>query len=195
MTKAKTSKREQATEIVQLFREGQTNDALELFEDYGFRKEFLGFAIKMGIGYADADDILQKFIIEKLWEKSHSIKNVKFARTWMYKTFINMLNDHGRMLKKNREVPIDRQVDVSKEITVYEDQSLTREDCVREQYLKFKQAESAERSQVIDLILEGFSTEEIRLIIGRTYGATREFMSQCRKKIKSYLDVCNEIKE
>ena len=195
MTKAKTSKREQATEIVQLFREGQTNDALELFEDYGFRKEFLGFAIKMGIGYGDADDILQKFIIEKLWEKSHSIKNVKFARTWMYKTFINMLNDHGRMLKKNREVPIDRQVDVSKEFTVYEDQSLTREDCVREQYLKFKQAESAERSQVIDLILKGFSTEEIRLIIGRTYGATREFMSQCRKKIKSYLDVCNEIKE
>jgi len=48
---------------------------------------------------------------------------------------------------------------------------------------------------VIDLILKGFSTEEIRLIIGRTYGATREFMSQCRKKIKSYLDVCNEIKE
>jgi len=38
-------------------------------------------------------------------------------------------------------------------------------------------------------------TEEIRLIIGRSYGATREYMSQCRKKFRSFTEICNEIEE
>ena len=38
-------------------------------------------------------------------------------------------------------------------------------------------------------------TEEIRLLIRRNYGATREFMSQCRKKFKSLLKNCIEIEE
>ena len=88
MTKEKQSKRHQATEIIQLFREGRSDEALVLFEKYGFRKEFIGFAIKRGIDYEDARDLVQKFIIDKLYMKSDSIKNIEFARTWMYRFLV-----------------------------------------------------------------------------------------------------------
>ena len=40
-----------------------------------------------GIDYEDASDLVQKFIIDKLYMKSDSIKNIEFARTWMYQRF------------------------------------------------------------------------------------------------------------
>ena len=65
MRKEKQSKRHQATEIIQLFREGRSDEALVLFEKYGFRKEFICFAVTRGIDYEDASDLVQKFIIDK----------------------------------------------------------------------------------------------------------------------------------
>ena len=194
MTKEKQSKRHQATEIIQLFREGRSDEALVLFEKYEFRKEFIGFVIKKGIEYEDARDIVQKFTIDKLYMQSNSIKNIEFARTWMYRVLTNMVNDQGRILKKNREVPLDEERDQSQSPKIMNEKSQTRSGCIQEQLVKFREAEP-KRAEVIEFILKGFSTEEIRLILGRSYGATREFMSQCRKKFRPFIEICNEIEE
>ena len=194
MTKEKLSKRNQATEIIQLLREGRNDEALMLFEKYGFRKEFIGFAMKRNINYDDASDLVQKFTIDKLYMKSNSIKNIEFARTWMYRVFSNMVNDQGRMLKKNREVPLDEDRDQSQAPKISDVKSQTRSGCVQEQLTKFREAEP-KRAEVLDYILLNKDTEEIRLIIGRSYGATREYMSQCRKKFRSFTEICNEIEE
>ena len=194
MTKEKLSKRDQATEIIQLLREGLNDEALILFEKYGFRKEFIGFAMKRNINYDDASDLVQKFTIDKLYMKSNSIKNIEFARTWMYRVFSNMVNDQGRMLKKNREVPLDEDRDQSQTPKISDEKSQTRSGCVQEQLAKFREAEP-KRAEVLDYILLNKGTEEIRLIIGRSYGATREYMSQCRKKFRSFTEICNEIEE
>ena len=194
MTKEKLSKRNQATEIIQLLREGRNDEALMLFEKYGFRKEFIGFAMKRNINYDDASDLVQKFTIDKLYMKSNSIKNIEFARTWMYRVFSNMVNDQGRMLKKNREVPLDEDRDQSQAPKISDVKSQTRSGCVQEQLAKFREDEP-KRAEVLDYILLNKGTEEIRLIIGRSYGATREYMSQCRKKFRSFTEICNEIEE
>ena len=194
MTKEKLSKRNQATEIIQLLREGRNDGALRLFEEYGFRKEFIGFAMKRNINYDDASDLVQKFTIDKLYMKSNSIKNIEFARTWMYRVFSNMVNDQGRLLKKNREVPLDEDRDQSQAPKISDVKSQTRSGCVQEQLAKFREAEP-KRAEVLDYILLNKGTEEIRLIIGRSYGATREYMSQCRKKFRSFTEICNEIEE
>ena len=194
MTKEKQSKRYQATEIIQLFRVGRSDEALVLFEKYEFRKEFISFAIKKGIEYEDARDLVQKFTIDKLYLQSNSIKNIEFARTWMYSVLNNMVNDQGRILKKNREEPLDEERDQSQSPKIMNEKSQTRSGCIQEQLVKFREAEP-KRAEVIEFILKGFSTEEIRLILGRSYGATREFMSQCRKKFRPFIEICNEIEE
>ena len=193
MAKEKQSKRHQATEIIQLFREGRSDEAMRLFEKYGFRKEFIRFTMKSGINKEDAKDLVQEFTIDKLCFQSDSIKDIEFARTWMYQVLRNMVNDKGRILKKNREVPFDEDRDQLQAPKILEENQ-TRSGCVQEQLAKFREAEP-QRAEVIDLIQEGFSTEEIRLIIKRTYGATREFMSQCRKKFKPFIEICIEIEE
>ena len=193
MTKEKQSKRHQATEIIQLFREGRSDEALVLFEKYGFRKEFIGFAVIRGIDYEDASDLVQKFIIDKLCMKSDSIEHIEYARTWMYMVFRNMINDQGRVLTKNREVSLDEARDQS-----YEEASVekiqTKSDCVQEQLKIFRDKEP-KHAEVVDYILKDFDVEEVRLTIGRSYGATRQFMSQCRKKFKPFLERCLEIDE
>ena len=193
MAKEKQSKRHQATEIIQLLIDGNENEALEHFEKYGLRKEFIGFAMTEGIGYEDARDLVQKFIIDKLCMKSDSIKNIEFARTWMYQVFRNMINDQGRMLIRSREVPLDENKDQAYEQRTYDkNQALT--DCVQEQLKIFREKEP-KHAEVVEFILKDLNTEQIRLIIGRSYGATREFMSQCRKKFRPFLEICNEIDE
>ena len=193
MTKEKQSKRHQATEIIQLFREGRSDEALVLFEKYGFRKEFIGFAVIRGIDYEDASDLVQKFIIDKLCMKSDSIEHIEYARTWMYMVFRNMINDQGRVLTKNREVSLDEARDQSYEEASVE-KTQTKSDCVQEQLKIFRDKEP-KHAEVVDYILKGFDVEEVRLTIGRSYGATRQFMSQCRKKFKPFLERCLEIDE
>ena len=193
MTKEKQSKRHQATEIIQLFREGRSDEALVLFEKYGFRKEFIGFAVIRGIDYEDASDLVQKFIIDKLCMKSDSIEHIEYARTWMYMVFRNMINDQGRVLTKNREVSLDEARDQSYEEATAE-KTQTKSDCVQEQLKIFRDKEP-KHAEVVDYILKGFDVEEVRLTIGRSYGATRQFMSQCRKKFKPFLERCLEIDE
>ena len=193
MTKEKQSKRHQATEIIQLFREGRSDEALVLFEKYGFRKEFIGFAVIRGIDYEDASDLVQKFIIDKLCMKSDSIEHIEYARTWMYMVLRNMINDQGRVLTKNREVSLDEARDQSYEEATVE-KTQTKSDCVQEQLKIFRDKEP-KHAEVVDYILKDFDVEEVRLTIGRSYGATRQFMSQCRKKFKPFLERCLKIDE
>ena len=193
MTKEKLSKRDQATEIIQLLREGRSDEALRLFEKYGFRKEFIGFTMKSGINKEDAKDLVQVFTIDKLTMQSDSIKDIELARTWMYQVLRNMVNDKGRVLKKNREVPFDEDRDQSQAPKILEENQ-TRSGCVQEQLAKFRESDP-KHAETLDFILNGLSPEEIRLVIGRSYGATREFMSQCRKKFRPFIEICNEIEE
>tara|TARA_B110000261_G_scaffold145864_1_gene169581 strand:+ start:44 stop:625 length:582 start_codon:yes stop_codon:yes gene_type:complete len=193
MTKEKLSKRDQATEIIQLLREGRSDEAMRLFEKYGFRKEFIGFTIKSGINKEDAKDLVQEFTIDKLTMQSDSIKDIEFARSWMYRVLRNMVNDKGRVLKKNREVPFDEDRDQSQAPKILEENQ-TRSGCVQEQLAKFRESDP-KHAETLDFILNGLSPEEIRLVIGRSYGATREFMSQCRKKFRPFIEICNEIEE
>jgi len=43
---------------------------------------------------------------------------------------------------------------------------------------------------ILTLLFEGWSLKEIADKIDRTHGATREFFSQCRKKLKPYVEDC-----
>ena len=193
MTKEKLSKRDQATEIIQLLREDNREEALRLFEKYEFRKEFIRFVIKRGFDHDDASDLVQEFTIDKLTMQSDSIKDIELARTWMYQVLRNMVNDKGRVLKKNREVPFDEDRDQSQAPKILEENQ-TRSGCVQEQLAKFRESDP-KHAETLDFILNGLSPEEIRLVIGRSYGATREFMSQCRKKFRPFIEICNEIEE
>jgi DNA-directed RNA polymerase specialized sigma24 family protein len=65
------------------------------------------------------------------------------------------------------------------------------EDCVQRGFAEFAK-KSSDRAYVLSLVMEGFDTAHIAAAIQRTPGATREFISQSRKRIEEFLLPCKE---
>jgi DNA-directed RNA polymerase specialized sigma24 family protein len=60
-------------------------------------------------------------------------------------------------------------------------------DCVRRAFQDFATAHP-ERAQALGLVaFEGWTAHELATYLGRTYGATREYVSQCRTHLRPYL--------
>ena len=64
--------------------------------------------------------------------------------------------------------------------------------CLQGQLERFRQ-DHPERAYCIEqAVLEGRDGQALSAVLGRSYGATREYLSQCRKKIAEYLRLCLE---
>jgi DNA-directed RNA polymerase specialized sigma24 family protein len=57
---------------------------------------------------------------------------------------------------------------------------------------KFNRVEP-ERAMVLMLQMDGLSIDEIGLRIGRTMAATKEYLSQCKKKIQPFIAHCTDL--
>ncbi|MGF1529504.1 MAG: RNA polymerase sigma factor [Candidatus Competibacterales bacterium] len=62
--------------------------------------------------------------------------------------------------------------------------------CVRHQFEAFAVAHPKHAAALRLVAFEGLKPQEVAGRIGRTVPATREFLSQCRKRIKDFLAVC-----
>ena len=70
----------------------------------------------------------------------------------------------------------------------YDDQ----QSCIEEKFKLFKE-EMPDRHYVINLQKDGVSIEDISIRIGRSYAATKEFLSQSKKKLTPYFEECKDI--
>lgn len=69
------------------------------------------------------------------------------------------------------------------------------EDCVQRGISRFG-GDFPDRARAIGfLVIEEWSVEDIARALGRTPGATREYLSQCRKKLRPYIEECLELLE
>jgi RNA polymerase sigma-70 factor (ECF subfamily) len=69
------------------------------------------------------------------------------------------------------------------------------DDCVQRGIGRFG-VDFPDRARAIGfLVIEEWSVEDITRALGRTPGATREFLSQCRKKLRPYIEHCLELLE
>ena len=60
-------------------------------------------------------------------------------------------------------------------------------DCIRHAFKLFADTEP-DRARALSLHAEGHDQQDIAATIGRNPGATREYISQCRKKLNALLD-------
>lgn len=52
-----------------------------------------------------------------------------------------------------------------------------------------------ERAYALELWSSGMDLQSLSEVIGRSYGATRQFLLECRKKIRPFLSPCFETPE
>jgi RNA polymerase sigma-70 factor (ECF subfamily) len=150
----------------------------------------------------DADaarDLVQETFI-KVWQRCATFRGESELLPWMRSILKRAILD--RLRQPQREVPLEHEdggltSDALKRVVeLSAEQAPAGEDAVRQRQLmecfqrcweKFMQA-SPEHALVISWIAEdGLNHEQVAALLGRTPGATREFISQCRKRARVYL--------
>ena len=149
----------------------------------------------------DADaarDLVQETFI-KVWQRCATFRGESELLPWIRSICRRAILD--RLRQPQREVPLEhetgmtgdvltRVAELSAEQVPPAEDSLKRRqlaECFLRCWEKFMEA-SPEHALVISWIAEdGMTHEQIASLLGRTPGATREFISQCRKRARVYL--------
>jgi RNA polymerase sigma-70 factor (ECF subfamily) len=158
-----------------------------------FRKYFL----YQGLNATDAEDIVQETFV-KIIRNCESYRGDAPIIAWLWVIARNCMNDHFDYVKRRPTENLDeegwdnleRESEVLRTLdSLPSGESL--EDCVGRGFTEFAKNFS-ERAHVLSLVMDGFDTAYIAAAIKRTPGATREFISQSRKRIEEFLLPCRE---
>lgn len=159
----------------------------------------LRFFVYRGTSGDEAKDILQETFI-KIVRSAGSYSGQGEAKSWIWQIARNCLIDHQRKQGSlaNHETAVnDEQWENLAQTTP--DLNATRcaaqgsvDECVSAGLDQFNRREP-ERALVLMLQMDGLSVEEIGHRIGRTIAATKEYLSQCKKKIQPYIAHCTDL--
>lgn len=162
-------------------------------------QHFLRFFVYKGTTSADAEDILQETMV-KIVRSAESFGGEGSAKAWMWQIARNCLIDHQRKVGSmaTHETTVSDEhwqhldkVTADPNATVGGDTDSV-DKCVKAGLNAFNRREP-DRVEALLLQMDGYSIEEIGLRIGRTIAATKEYLSQCKKKIQPYIAHCTEL--
>ena len=144
-----------------------------------------------------ARDLVQETFI-KVWQRCASFRGDSELLPW-----VRAILRHGildRLRQPAREVPMEDEGRVSLELEqrmivlgeehVPPDDALRRrqlEACFARCWKRFESVAPAHAAVMAWIVEDGLRNEEISELLGRTPGATREFVSQCRKRARVHL--------
>lgn len=159
----------------------------------------LRFFVYQGTSGDEAQDILQETFI-RIVRSADSYNGQGEAKSWIWQIARNCLTDNQRKQgsrAKHETVMNDEQWESLEQTTP--DPNATScaasgsvDECVSAGLDKFNRHEP-ERALVLMLQMDGLSIEEIGHRIGRTVAATKEYLSQCKKKIQPYIAHCTDL--
>lgn len=145
----------------------------------------------------DADDLVQE-TFAKIVRSFDSYRGDAPLQSWIWAVARNCLTDHFRHKSTHPTENLDDEGWERLEHLVPamwvdgpELAGDTIEDCVRKQFALFAKA-SPNGAYALTLQMDGHDIQYIAGAINRSLGATREFLSQCRKKIESFLLPCKD---
>lgn len=179
----------------------------KLYDSYAndFRRFFL---YKCG-NTADADDLVQETFV-KVVRSIETYRGESAINSWLWQIARNCLIDYWRYKKVKPTVDLDEDgwsSLESKPSPKHEHNPLAKwlypiveddidkdsiQDCFSRGYGEFVKIDP-DRAYALSLVVNGYDTKKISSFLNRTEGATREYLSQCRKKIEAFLLPCREL--
>ena len=161
----------------------------------GHAQPLLRFFVHQGLAPDDARDLLQDTVV-KIVRGAASFDGMGAARAWIWQVARHALLDfvEKRSRLASREAGLtDEQWSALAETTpshpATDDGPQGVDDCVAAGLEAFAR-EMPERAHALTLQMKGLSVAEIAEQLGRSPGAAKEFLSQCRKKIQPFIAHC-----
>ena len=162
-----------------------------------YAAHFRKFFLYQGLNMADAEDIVQETFFN-IVRHCNTYNGDSPLEAWLWRVARNCMNDHFRRTKARPTETLDddgwdKLAQVSEAMRTFDSPpaNTTLEECVEMGFAEFAKNFS-ERAHVLSLVMEGFDTAYIAATIQRTHGATREFISQSRKRIEEFLVPCRD---
>jgi RNA polymerase sigma-70 factor (ECF subfamily) len=145
-----------------------------------------------------AKDLVQETFI-KVWQRCGTFHGDSDLLPWVRSILRHTMLD--RLRKPGREVSMGNEGERSAEVErglaevsasrtpQPEDEARRKQvaECFQRCWQRFETAAPAHAAVMSWIVEDGLSNEEIGALLGRTPGATREFVSQCRKRARLHL--------
>lgn len=157
----------------------------------------LRFFVHQGVPADDAKDILQDAVV-KIVRHADSFRGSGTATAWLWQIARHCLLDfHAQRTRQaRREVAVDpAHWDTLAETTAAAPAcalGATVDDCVASGLGDFAR-QMPERAHALTLQMEGLRIDAISQQLGRSVAATKEYLSQCRKKIQPFIAHCLDL--
>lgn len=192
-------------EMIQSINRGGRQQELALEALYRKAAEFRRHFQYKGLSLQVADDLVQETIVKVFRSASGFSGGAGFgagsANAWLWTIAKNTMNDYLRGRKSN-EVSLDddglsdaARVALEAEMASKNPHSPTiqsAQDCVSNGIEDFA-AEHPDRARALEMQLDGEDIASIGNRIGRSVSATKEYLSQCKKKLAPFIQHCTEL--
>ena len=185
--------------LEQLQDKAKLNVAYKSLNNFFYKKAFR-FLVGNRLNDEDADDVIQETYI-KVFEKIDTLKDDSKFESWLWQILRNNMNEFYRKSSRKNNVMFGLDAEDLENLTGDEDVKVSygqkyddQHNCVEEK-MKLFQEDMPDQHYAIKLQMEEVSSKDISIRIGRSYAATKEFVSQSKKKWKSYLEECKEMEE
>lgn len=155
--------------------------------------KLVGYFVRQRLAREQAEDLAQDVFVSMVKHCDEFRGDAK-PSTWMWSIARNALIDHLRRVRNAPETdPLDAGDDEAPGLEVAAaEASPDLDNCVRRAYADFALA-YPDRAETLALIaFEGWTLIDLAKVLGRTHGAAREYVSQCRQKLRPFLERCRE---
>jgi|RhiMethySRZTD1v2_1073278.scaffolds.fasta_scaffold459400_2 RNA polymerase sigma-70 factor (ECF subfamily) len=157
-----------------------------------YARKFLAYFVKHRVPRQNAEELVQDVFVNVVRHSGDFRGETRFD-AWMWAIVRNTLINHFRRERPEEQVDEDTlELLVNARADPPPTAGMGLEECVRRAYALFAEV-YADRAEILARIaFDGWSTEDVAAALRRTPGATREYLSQSRKKLKAFLEPCRE---
>jgi RNA polymerase sigma factor (sigma-70 family) len=141
----------------------------------------------------EAADLLQETFI-KVYRSAEKFEGNSKVSTWIWTIARNCMLDYLRTKKSHESLDELQEEGGSLEALVNQghEDLIHIQDCVQRGFVAFAKS-FPDRAHAMRLAaFEGWDMEELAMFLSRTPTATREYISQCRKKLTPFLEHCRD---
>ena len=158
-----------------------------------YARRFLGYFLKHRVPREQAEELVQDVFVS-IVRHCGEFRGEARIDAWMWAIARNALIDHVRRQRPEVALQDDELLDAAgATVDPPSHDARDLEDCVRRAYAAFAAAHE-DRAQVLALVVyEEWDISDVAAMVRRTPGATREYLSQCRKKLRPFLEPCREL--
>ena len=193
-------------EMIKAICTGGRKQEMALHALYRKAAEFRRHFVFKGLAREQAEDLMQDTLVKIFRGAKNFTGDGGFgdasANAWMWNIAKNSMRDYFRSARPSDDISLDDEAlddgarsRIEWEITVknpHNSAEQTVRDCVAQGLEQFA-ADHADRARAIEMQMDDESIASVAQRIGRTVGATKEYLSQCKKVLKTYIEHCTPL--